>query len=819
MEDEQLAEKQPMNVFTGFTTGKGKPLPPPSEEAKLKTAQIFEGLDEGLDKAPPMMLGFSTAGGRKLQPVSEEARKKAQALFDDIKIPELSSNESSKNEKKAPKLSGFATASGNLLKPPSKDAIESASSLFGVDAKTNNKRTVTGDLKYDKAINQFGGFTTGNSKKSFDISSQARRKAVSIVSDIKEVEKPISPLPSPSLNRNTSGFTFPKRNANRAIEVKKQNKQFKSPIIKSNFELTKAAVNNRNFTKSKAKPVFDLKVPEARQSLASLGKPAQYTRTQLIAKNIPIAVINMTASNANKYVFDNNWGPKQAREDLIQAGAMSNRASLAWVENHYGLIVWKIASFIRSYPDAHTHEWNSKTILNQLLYRYEREINMGHRPILKKILEQDDLSVKHMLLMVSDIVQIKQPLHFNTSHLYRLELTDGWYRVPTCIDYRMERAITRNKLKIGSKLSVCGAKIIGDLEARSPLEITNTSTMLLITTNSSLPASWDTKLGYHPRKLTIRSMPTIFDDGGMVTALDVIVCRKFPMLYSETLSNGSVITRTAKEEEEARRNALGYDRFESSQQVTVNFKADQRTHLNRSTRGEAKKVEERRVSGYFKIRICDASSKGQQIATLLLSNANELNHIDVVEGNRYRVFFVMPYHPKNKKYPGLDLKTTRMTRWEPRPSLNSYGAYIPRYLTPCKNIRQREVHADFDVVVLVLQTGTATMKYLNGRKLWHQTLLVTDDSQSVCQINFRLPLGPFPDIKGQVVGFVNLRFEMYDTKFDITCLRATDETETITKISSCAEYIQKGLLKLKQWVSHNPQEVEQVTHRIQNILQ
>lgn len=403
----------------------------------------------------------------------------------------------------------------------------------------------------------------------------------------------------------------------------------------------------------------------------------------------------------------------------------------------------------------------------------------------------------------------------------------------------MERAITRNKLKIGSKLSVCGAKIIGDLEARSPLEITNTSTMLLITTNSSLPASWDTKLGYHPRKLTIRSMPTIFDDGGMVTALDVIVCRKFPMLYSETLSNGSVITRTAKEEEEARRNALGYDRFESSQQVTVNFKADQRTHLNRSTRGEAKKVEERRVSGYFKIRICDASSKGQQIATLLLSNANELNHIDVVEGNRYRVFFVMPYHPKNKKYPGLDLKTTRMTRWEPRPSLNSYGAYIPRYLTPCKNIRQREVHADFDVAVLVLrkidlvvvmglicilifyylETGTATMKYLNGRKLWHQTLLVTDDSQSVCQINFRLPLGPFPDIKGQVVGFVNLRFEMYDTKFDITCLRATDETETITKISSSAEYIQKGLLKLKQWVSHNPQEVEQVTHRIQNILQ
>lgn len=111
------------------------------------------------------------------------------------------------------------------------------------------------------------------------------------------------------------------------------------------------------------------------------------------------------------------------------------------------------------------------------------------------------------------------------------------------------------------------------------------------------------------------------------------------------------------------------------------------------------------------------------------------------------------------------------------------------------------------------------MEYLNGRKLWHQTLLVTDDSQSVCQINFRLPLGPFPDITGHVIGLVNLRFETYDAKFDITCLRATDESEVITKISSSADYIQKGLLKLKQWVNQNPQEVEQVTHRYQNILQ
>lgn len=410
----------------------------------------------------------------------------------------------------------------------------------------------------------------------------------------------------------------------------------------------------------------------------------------------------------------------------------------------------------------------------------------------------------------------------------------------------MERAIIKNKLKVGSKLSICGSKIIGDLEARSPLEITNTSTMLLITTNGCLPCRWDTKLGYHPKKLTIRPIPTIFDDGGMVTALDIIVCRKFPMLYSETLPNGSIITRTAKEEEEARRSALG--RFEyndddnTRQSVAINFKADQYTTSvdKRMNNGQKdfKSVEERRVSGYFKIRICDANSKNQDIATLLLSNANELNHIDIVEGNRYRVFFVMPYHPKNKKYPGLDLKTTRATRWEPKPSNNTKSAYIPRFLSVCKDIRHGDTTSDFDLVVLVLrklnktmlllyscanftyvETGTATMKYINGRKLWHQTLLVTDESQSVCQINFRLPISPFPDIKGQVIGLINLRFELYDTKFDITCLRASDETESINKISSSSEYIQKGIVNLKKWVHQNPQEVEQVTHRVQNILQ
>ncbi|KAI7898668.1 uncharacterized protein BX663DRAFT_442662 [Cokeromyces recurvatus] len=392
----------------------------------------------------------------------------------------------------------------------------------------------------------------------------------------------------------------------------------------------------------------------------------------------------------------------------------------------------------------------------------------------------------------------------------------------------MEQAIEKKRLKIGYKLSICGAQIIGDRVAQSPLSIKDNSTMLSITTNGCLPARWDTKLGYQKKKLIIRTLPTIFDDGGLVPALDIVVCRKMPILYSESLPNGTIVTRTAKEEEEVRRMAHGYGHYgglhrQSSCISIPNFRTDQRTsntpHLDR-TLSEPRSFEDRRVSGYFKIRICDSNSlSNRHWATLLLSNANELNHLDIVEGNRYKIFFVMPYQPKNKKYLGLDLKTTRMTRWEPVPNINITNTYIPRFLTECKDIRHQDTISDFDLVILILQIGTATLEHLNGRKLWHQTLLVTDESEGICQIDLKLPFNPIPDIKGQVIGLVNVRYETYDSKFDITCLKATDETEVLSKASSAAEYMQKGLSKLRNWVQSNPDRIHTITERIQNLIQ
>ncbi|CAO3687728.1 unnamed protein product [Rhizopus microsporus] len=594
----------------GFKTASGKALKPISKDAIQKAHDL---LMETVGPAPsPPFSGFKTASGKQLKPVSEEAIKKAQALFEDCdKILGTTTDDTTKS---AQMSSFFTTASGKALAAPKEESKKLAESLFD-----NNQ--------VESSNNHLGIKRTASS-----ISLHSR---------------PLSPTRPPS--SKSVQETSTKRYKTSLLGKNKQNKPFKSPIIRSNIELTKAAIGNRSTHRTYGSTLFDLTVPKERKKLSSLGKPSRYTRQELLSKKIPPEIIDMTSTTSVNYRFD-NWGPKEAQKEILDAGALPHRVPLSWIENHYRWIVWKLACQIRSYPDVFMKDWKPETVLHQLLYRYEREVNQGHRPVLKKILEQDDIAAKHMVLAISDIIGIKAPAYYNTSSKYQLHLTDGWYQVSACIDARMERAIVKGRLKIGHKLSICGAQLVGSRTTQTGLDDENAGKMLLLSANGCLPAAWDTRLGYHPKKYIIRSLPTIFDDGGMVTALDIIVCRKFPMLYTETLPNGKMVTRTAREEEEIR---CGYGDMFDPALLIPNFNGEGRSNVS-ETRPSP---EERRVSGYFKIRICDycAYSKypQEEWATLLLQNANELNHMDITEGSRYKIFFVVPYHPKTNDTLGI----------------------------------------------------------------------------------------------------------------------------------------------------------------------
>ncbi|KAG1466856.1 hypothetical protein G6F46_002873 [Rhizopus delemar] len=757
-------------------------------------------------------ISFKTASGKTLNPVSEEATRRAQALLNDpLDSSQLTKESASNPSTTTDTLSGFKTASGKNLKPVSEESLLRANALFSDQNDLDNASNESNSTDSVTAPDRLGVFFTTALGKTLTAPKQESKNQVARLFappqeelEDKGIKRPLD-IAFTERNMNQQPPLFSNQSTQNSGKIReKQNKPFKSPIIRSNIELTKAAVDNKSILRTRGL------LHSKRNKLSILGKPLQYTRQQLLFKDVPFDVINMTSSISREYLF-NNWGPKQAQEEMIDMGALPNKLPLFWVKNHYGWIVWKLACQIRSYPDIFLKDWKPETILHQLLYRYEREINQGHRPALKMILDQDDIAAKHMILVISNITEINTSLFYNTSSKYRLQLTDGWYQIPACIDLRMEHAITRNRLRIGYKLSISGARLVRNRAVQSSIEDEESSKLLCLSANSCLPASWDTRLGYHPKKYITRSLSQIFDDGGMVTALDVVVCRKFPMLYKETLPNGTSITRTAGEEESVRSGEM----LETD--TTVN---------NFNSESAAQNVvninlEDRKVTGYFKMRICDyqphpSSGDSQQWATLLLLNTNELNHMDITEGSRFRIFFVIPYYPNNKKYPGFYFKTTRMTRWEPVRVDKKSPYYIPRYITQCSNIRQQNTFLDFDMTVLIMQINPGKCEYINGRKLWRQTILATDQSQSICRIDFRLPVQPCI-VKGQVVGFVNLRFELYDSKYDITCLKTTDESEFVLK--SSVEYMHNSLKALQVWTQSHSDIISSIHEKIQTIVQ
>jgi hypothetical protein len=94
--------------------------------------------------------------------------------------------------------------------------------------------------------------------------------------------------------------------------------------------------------------------------------------------------------------------------------------------------------------------------------RYERELNGGSRPPLRKIVNQDAPAAFPMVLCVSNILW--PPPDDNedgvpTISHPELELTDGWYRVRAQVDLPMARAVKRGIIKVGRKIGIAGARV------------------------------------------------------------------------------------------------------------------------------------------------------------------------------------------------------------------------------------------------------------------------------------------------------------------------------------------------------------------------
>ena len=151
----------------------------------------------------------------------------------------------------------------------------------------------------------------------------------------------------------------------------------------------------------------------------------------------------------------------------------------------------------------------------------------------------------------------------------RLELTDGWYSVPAVLDGHLEAFVEEEKIKIGSKLLVAGAELVGSEDGVDPLDASyvpsrsNCPVALKLTINATRPAKWDAKLGFvKPTQtiqsqdglLLVKSLADVVPGGGSVPLMDLIIFRRFPLLYLEkgSDSNSSTILTEAQEEKRRR---------------------------------------------------------------------------------------------------------------------------------------------------------------------------------------------------------------------------------------------------------------------------
>ncbi|MED6197131.1 hypothetical protein PIB30_053852 [Stylosanthes scabra] len=273
-------------------------------------------------------------------------------------------------------------------------------------------------------------------------------------------------------------------------------------------------------------------------------------------------VRQVTSSNAEMYKFhdgstQNSMGAEDFVNLLAQHGASTNFASNDWVKNHYKWIVWKLACYERCCPSRSVKLLTVSNVLEELKYRYEREVNHAHRSTIKKILEGDALPSSLMILCISNIHSDHFPESGNcvekqtgdpSSEVVKVELTDGWYSMSAVLDVPLSRQLAAGRLFVGQKLRIWGARICGWDGPASPLEVSSSAVSLLLNINGTCRVHWAERLGFCKAAGPPLAFRCIKSNGGQIPQTLAGITRIYPIVYKERLSNGRSVIRSERME-------------------------------------------------------------------------------------------------------------------------------------------------------------------------------------------------------------------------------------------------------------------------------
>ncbi|KAF8625213.1 hypothetical protein AX15_005515 [Amanita polypyramis BW_CC] len=321
--------------------------------------------------------------------------------------------------------------------------------------------------------------------------------------------------------------------------------QYKAPLLK---------LPHAQSPRVRERPCFfNLIPPTNRLALKSSGlHPQTYNKgdldvsltelTQITPSLAPFYSFHTTSNPDNSLNNCKTLGPAAALDELRRRGC--SLATKPWVDNHWNLILWKLAGMVLLHPDQEKdpekRRWCWSEVMKQLLYRYERELNQGKRPALRKVTTRDAPAALPMTLCVSGIFWPEGGRSGDGLAIGRvpeLEVTDGWYRLRAIVDPPIARAVGRGVIRVGRKLGIAGARLSSERKEPSEVLEAYNSSKLVLSGNSSHLMPWHAKLGFQHGPC-ISTLHSLSPEGGCVATADVVVIKAFPIAYIEFFDEG-----------------------------------------------------------------------------------------------------------------------------------------------------------------------------------------------------------------------------------------------------------------------------------------
>ncbi|PVF98238.1 hypothetical protein CPB86DRAFT_853393 [Serendipita vermifera] len=296
--------------------------------------------------------------------------------------------------------------------------------------------------------------------------------------------------------------------------------------------------------------VFNLNPPKTRQKLFEFVIPRTRSLNELSKQGLPPVIGDLDTWNALYWAFQEGDVQKDvnvAFQELKIRGC--SLIEKTWVENHWVLILWKLANSVVLWPSSQAERWTFQEVITQLLYRYEREVNRCQRPAIRLIQERDASPTSAMILCVFDITWSKGK---DGQTATELVLTDGWYKIRAILDSALARAVKKRKIRVGSKLEVVGAKLNAQRKDADEVLKSFSSSSIIISGNSTHLSPWYSKLGFKSQP-SLATLNSLTSDGGTVSLMILTVIEALPVTYTETLPGKDRVHRDESEEQNERR--------------------------------------------------------------------------------------------------------------------------------------------------------------------------------------------------------------------------------------------------------------------------